>query len=76
LANRRIDEIAKHYGGETRRHTGGNIYVAVLPLGPHDAMGVTREYICHYHGTTATSTEEVFYEPDNDSSEGAVSLVD
>jgi hypothetical protein len=48
----------------------------VIPLGPHDAIGVTGECICHYHGATATSMEEVFYEPDNDTSEGAVPLVD
>ena len=70
-----LDEIAKHYGGETW-HTGGNIYVAVLPLGPHDAMGVTGECICHYRNATATSMEEVFSEPDNDTGEGAVWLVD
>ena len=70
-----LDEIAKHYDGETW-HTGGNIYFAVLPLGPHDSMGVTGECISHYHSATATSMEEVCYEPDNDPSEGAISLVD
>ena len=34
-----LDEIARHYGGETW-HTGGNIYVRpVLPLGPHERDG-------------------------------------
>lgn len=70
-----LDEIAKHYGGQAW-HTGGNIYVAVLPLGPHDAMGVTSDCICHYHNSKATTVEEVFDEPENDTSEGAISLVD
>ena len=70
-----LDEIAKGYGGESW-NTGGGFCVAVIPLGPHDAMGVTSECICHYHSATATNTEEVFYEPDMGSIEGMVSLVD
>lgn len=70
-----LDEIAKHYGGESW-NTGGGVYVAVLPLGPHDCMGVTGEVICRYHNAKATSIEEVFYEPENDTSEGCVSLCD
>lgn len=50
--------------------------VAVLPLGPHEAMAVTGEVICHYHNAKAASTGEVFDEPDNDTSKGMVSLID
>jgi hypothetical protein len=70
-----LNEIAKHYGGENW-NTGGNIYVAVIPLGPHDCMGVTGEVICHYRNSKATSMEEVFYDPTNDTSEGCISLLD
>ncbi len=70
-----LDEIAKRYGGQSW-NTGGGIYVAVIPLGPHDAMGVTGEVICRYHNSKATTVEEVFDEPENDTSEGAISLVD
>lgn len=70
-----LDEIAKKYAGEVW-NTGGNIYVAVLPLGPHDALAVTGEVICRYHNAKATSMSEVFDEPDNDTSEGMVSLID
>jgi hypothetical protein len=70
-----LEEIAARYGGEVW-NTGGNIYVAVLPLGPHDALAVTGEVICHYHNAKATSMSEVFDEPDNDTSEGCVSLCD
>jgi hypothetical protein len=70
-----LDEIAKHYGGESW-NTGGGIYVAVLPLGLHDALAVTGECICRYHNAKATSMSEVFDEPDNDTSEGCVSLSD
>lgn len=69
-----LDEIAKHYGGECW-NTGGNIYVAVLPLGPHDAMGVTGEVICRYTNSKTTDIGEIFNEPENDTSEGCVSLV-
>jgi hypothetical protein len=70
-----LDEIAKQYGGENW-NTGGNVYVAVLPLGPHDAMGVTGECICHYHNSRASSMADVFDEPENNTSEGMVSLCD
>jgi hypothetical protein len=70
-----LDEIAKQYGGENW-HTGGGIYVAVLPLGPHDCMGVTGEVICRYHNSRATCMADVFDEPENDTSEGCVSLLD
>jgi hypothetical protein len=70
-----LEEIAKRYGGESW-NTGGGIYVAVLPLGPHDAMAVTGEVICHYHNAKATSMSEVFDDPDNDTTEGMVSLID
>jgi hypothetical protein len=70
-----LDEIAKHYGGESW-NTGGGIHIAVIPLGPHDAMGVTGEVICHYHNSKATSVGDVFYEAENDSSEGCISLLD
>ncbi len=70
-----LDEIAKRYGGESW-NTGGGIHVAVIPLGPQDAMGVTGEVICHYHNSKATSIEDVFYEAENDTSEGMISLVD
>jgi hypothetical protein len=70
-----LEEIAKHYVGESW-NTGGGIYVAVLPLGPHDAMAVTGEVICHYHNAKATSMSEVFDDPDNDTSVGMVSLID
>jgi hypothetical protein len=68
-----LDEIAKRYGGESW-NTGGGMYVAVLPLGPHDAMGVSAEVMCRYHNAKATSMSDVFDEPDNDTSEGAISL--
>jgi hypothetical protein len=48
----------------------------VIPLGPHDAMGVTSECICRYYNAKATSTEDVFWEPENDTSEGMVSLLE
>jgi hypothetical protein len=70
-----LDEIAKHYGGENWQ-TGGGIYVAVIPLRPHDAIGVTGEVVCRYHNSQATCVEDVFYEPENDTSEGMVSLLD
>jgi hypothetical protein len=69
-----LEEIAKHYGGQSW-NTGGGIYVAVIPLGPHDAMGVTGECICRYHNASATCTDDIFYEPTNDTSEGMISLV-
>ena len=53
-----------------------NIYVAVLPLGPHDAMGVTGECVCRYHNSRAASIEDVFYEPENDTATDAISLLD
>jgi hypothetical protein len=70
-----LDEIAKRYGGESW-NTGGGIYVTVIPLGPHDALGVSPECICRYHNSKATTVDEVFDEPENDTSEGMVSLVD
>jgi hypothetical protein len=70
-----LDEIAKHYGGENM-NTGGNIHVAVIPLGPHDCMGVTAEVVCHYHNSKATGIDDVFWEPENDPSDGCISLVD
>jgi len=70
-----LEEIAKRYGGESW-NTGGGIYVAVLPLGPHDCMGVTGECICRYHNAKATSMSEVFDAPENDASDGCVSLCD
>jgi hypothetical protein len=69
-----LDEIARHYGGENW-NTGGNVYVAVIPLGPHDALGVTGEVICHYRNSKAACVEDVFWEPENDTSEGCISLV-
>jgi hypothetical protein len=51
-----LEEIAKHYGGESW-NTGGGVYVAVVPLGPHDALAVTGEVICHYHNAKAASHE-------------------
>jgi hypothetical protein len=68
-----LDEIAKRYGGESW-NTGGGMYVAVLPLGQHDAMGVSAEVMCRYHNAKATSMGDVFDEPDNDTSEGCISL--
>ena len=70
-----LEEIAKHYGGESW-NTGGGVYVAVLPLGPHDVLAVTAEVICHYHNANAASMSDVFDEPDNDTSEGCVSLIE
>jgi hypothetical protein len=70
-----LDEIAERYGGESW-NTGGGIYVAVIPLGPHDAMGVTAECICRYHNSKANSLSDVFDDPENDTSDGMVSLVD
>ena len=70
-----LEEIARHYGGESW-NTGGGIHVAVIPLGPHDAMGVTGECVVLYHNSQATCMEDVFDEPENDTSEGMVSLLD
>ena len=72
---RALDEIAKHYGGENI-NTGGNVHVAVVPLGPHDCMGITAEVVCHYVNSKATCVEDIFWEPENDPSEGCVSLVE
>jgi hypothetical protein len=69
-----LDEIAKHYGGQNM-NTGGNVYVAVIPLGPHDAMGVSAEVVCRYTNSKATCVEDVFDEPENDTSEGCISLI-
>lgn len=70
-----LEMIAKQYGGESW-NTGGGIIVAVIPLGPFDAMGVTGECIVHYHNSKATCMSDVFDEPENDTSVGAVSLLD
>jgi hypothetical protein len=70
---RALEQIAKHYGGDTW-NTGGNFYVAVIPLGPHDCMGVTGECICRYHNSKTTDPYDIFGDPDNDTSEGMVSL--
>src|ERR1035441_7182950 len=56
-----LDEIAKHYGGESW-NTGGGIHVAFIPLGPHDAMGVTGEVFGHYHNSKPTRVEDLFHE--------------
>jgi hypothetical protein len=72
---RALDEIAKHYGGESW-NTGGGIYVAVIPIGPHDALGVTGEVICHYHNSKAACVEDVFWDAENDTSEGCISLIE
>jgi hypothetical protein len=68
-----LDEIAKHYGGENM-NTGGNVHVAVIPLGPHDCLGVTGECCVRYHNLRATGVD-VFYEPENDTNVGVVSLI-
>jgi hypothetical protein len=52
-----LDEIAKRYGGENW-NTGGNVHVAVIPLGPHDCMGVTGEVVCRYTNSKATCVED------------------
>jgi hypothetical protein len=39
-------------------------------------MGVTGECICRYHNSKATTIGDVFYEPENDTSEGCVSLLE
>ena len=70
-----LDEIAKHYGGENT-HTGGNIYVVLIPLGPHDVMAVSAEAVCRYHSEMLTDSYESFCEPENYISESAVSLCD
>jgi hypothetical protein len=70
-----LGEIANHYGGECW-NTGGGIYVAVVPLGPHDALAVGSGVVCHYHNANAASMGDVFDEPDNDTSDGMMSLID
>ena len=72
---RALEEIAQHYSGENTA-TGGGIYVVLIPLGPHDCMGITAEVVCRYSNLKATSMEQVFWEPTNDTSEGCVSLVE
>jgi hypothetical protein len=39
-------------------------------------MAVTGECICRYHNAKATSMSEVFDAPENDASDGCVSLCD
>jgi hypothetical protein len=71
-----LDEIAAHYEGGQTLNTGGNCIVALIPLGPHDCMGVTGGVICHYRNSKAASVEDIFWEPENHPNEGAVSLLD
>ncbi len=68
-----LDEIAKHYGGENW-HTGGGVYVVVNRLGEHELMGVSPECVCFYRNSKSTEIEDIFYEPENDTGEGIVSL--
>jgi hypothetical protein len=70
-----LDEIAKHYGGKNT-HTGGNIYVVLIALGPHDVTAVSAEALCRYHSETLTDPYEIFSEPENYISNSAVSLCD
>ena len=72
---RALEQIAKRYGGESW-NTGGGMYVAVIPLGPHECMGVSAECICFYRNSKATDPYEIFGEPENDTSEGMISLLD
>jgi hypothetical protein len=72
---RALEQIAKRYGGENT-HTGGNIYVVLVPLSPHDVMAVSAEAMCRYHDEKLTDAYEIFWEPDNYISESAVSLCD
>ena len=39
-------------------------------------MGISSEVTCHYRNSKATDIKEIFWEPDNDTNEGAVSLLD
>ncbi len=70
-----LEQIAAHYEGKTL-DTGGHCIVALVSLGEHDCMGVTGEVICHYRNSKATSVEDIFWEPENEPNEGAVSLLD
>ena len=70
-----LDEIAKRYGGENT-HTGGNVYVVLIPLSSHDCMGVSPEVICRYTNSKLTEPYDIFWDPENDTSEGAISLCD
>ena len=70
-----LEEIAKHYGGENT-HTGGNIYVVLIALGPHDVMAVSAEAMCRYHDEELTEAYEIFWKPESYISESAVSLCD
>jgi hypothetical protein len=68
-----LQAIAKKFDGEYVS-TGGGIYVVLIALGSHDCMGVSAECICRYHSAKAASAYEIFWEHDNDPSEGIVSL--
>lgn len=70
-----LQAIAKKFGGEYTA-TGGGIYVVLISLGEQDCMGVSAECCCKYHSEKAASAYEIFWEHDNDPSEGIVSLCD
>lgn len=71
-----LEEIANHYEGGQTLDTGGNCIVALIALGEHDCMGLSSEVICYYRNSKASSIEDIFWEPENDPNEGAVSLLD
>jgi hypothetical protein len=70
-----LQAIAKKFGGEYTA-TGGGIYVTIIPLGEHDCMGVSAECCCKYYSEKAASAYDIFWEHDNDPSEGIVSMCD
>ena len=70
-----LEEIAKHYKGENTA-TGGGIYVVLIPLGKHVVAGVSAECVCLYRNSKLTDPYEIFCEPENDTAEGIVSLVE
>ncbi len=68
-----LEEIAKHYKGENTA-TGGGFYVVLIPLGPHEVMGVSAEVICRYRNSNLTDPYEIFWEPENETDTDCVLL--
>ena len=70
-----LEEIAAHYGGENT-NTGGNIYVVLIALTPHDVMAVSAEAMSRYHDDELTNAYDIFSKPENFVRDSAISLVD
>jgi hypothetical protein len=45
-----LERIRRHFNGETH-HTGGNIYVVLVPLHNGNVIGISDECVCLYHST-------------------------